>query len=134
MRRKKKEKVRDKNGDGMKGNGQRMAFVGVISSLFAHLVIPPEKRDVTGKFQLQAKEEAQRLDRVVSLVDKVAQEHKGAVRGPPSHLWTQQLEQVVELPVQVAHNCHGGQHRLDVRLLHQQLGGRLAQLAEGSFG
>jgi hypothetical protein len=44
------------------GNGRRMAFVGVVSSSFAHLVIPPEKRDVTGRFQLQAKEEAQRLD------------------------------------------------------------------------
>eukprot|EP00754_Rhynchopus_humris_P030098 Rhum_TRINITY_DN15258_c13_g1::Rhum_TRINITY_DN15258_c13_g1_i1::g.148201::m.148201 len=74
---------------------------------------------------LQGQEEQERLDGVEPSVYKIAHEKVVRVRDVAAH--TKQLLQVVELPVDVAHNSDGTVHNLHVRLVHEDFPRLLAQ-------
>ena len=67
----------------------------------------------------QAQQQFERLYAIVPAIDKVAHEH--VVRVGDFSARPEQLEEVKELPVDVAADRHGACHGLDVRLLHQEI-------------
>mmetsp|Transcript_2097 Transcript_2097/g.5610 ORF Transcript_2097/g.5610 Transcript_2097/m.5610 type:complete len:365 (+) Transcript_2097:114-1208(+) len=90
------------------------------------LVVPPQKGDVRGVARLEAEEEGEGFERVVAAIHKVA--HEDVIRGGHFAAGLDEVEEVVELPVDVTAHRHGGFHGLDVGLLDEKLLDIIAQL------
>mmetsp|Transcript_24322 Transcript_24322/g.77061 ORF Transcript_24322/g.77061 Transcript_24322/m.77061 type:complete len:332 (+) Transcript_24322:206-1201(+) len=93
------------------------------------LVVASDQRDALWVPDLERKQQQERLDRVVAAVDKVA--HEDIVHGGHLTADVEQLEQVVKLPVDVAHHHGGGRHVVHIGLLHQDFLCLFAQRLDG---
>ena len=82
-------------------------------------MVSSKKGDVTRVLDLEGHEELKGLDGVVASVDKVAHEDVGCVRNFPALV--EELQQIVELPMDVATDGDGGSDRLDIVLLDEDL-------------
>ena len=82
-------------------------------------MVASEESDAIGVLELQAEQELEGLDRVVPAIDKIAHENVSSVRDLTSFL--KKFEQVMELAMDVAANCHWGAHRLHIAFLDQDL-------------
>ena len=89
------------------------------------LVIPSQQMNAVRKTCLQAQEQADRLNGIVSAIHIVSHEQVVRVRGLPSD--TKELKQIVQLAMYIAANRHRAVHRLYIRLLHQRLLRLIAQ-------
>jgi hypothetical protein len=84
-------------------------------------VVASEEGDPFGVFDLEAEEVFEGLDGVVAAINKIADED---VARP------EQLEHVVELPVDVAAHRHRTGYRLHIRLFQEDFLGLFAQDAK----
>mmetsp|Transcript_35740 Transcript_35740/g.87966 ORF Transcript_35740/g.87966 Transcript_35740/m.87966 type:complete len:225 (-) Transcript_35740:339-1013(-) len=92
----------------------------------AALVVAAQQSDALRPPRLEQQQQGEGLQRVVPAVHKVTHEDVVGVRHVPARL--EQLQEVVELPVDVPHDRDGRAHRVHVGLLGYQRARALAQL------
>ena len=84
------------------------------------LVVAPYEGDFGGVLYLETHQKCERLETIVTPVHIVAEEDVIHLVWEPARR-AEELQQVVELPVDVAADGYRGPHGLDVGLLHQEL-------------
>ena len=80
-------------------------------------MVSPEQVDPVTVAYLQAHDQRDRFNTIVSTIDVVAHHEEVSLRGAPPD--AEELHEIMELPVHVTNDCHGAAHRLHIALVAQ---------------
>ena len=94
-------------------------------------MIAPQQRDMAGVFQLQAEQQAQCFNRIMTPIYKISQENIGRLRRPAAYL--EKVQEIKELAMQVTDDSDRTGNRLDIAFLHEKFRNIRTQLFERPF-
>jgi len=97
----------------------RLIIEPIDSCGLSALMVPSQQGNVSRILQFEAKEELESLHRVVTSINEVSHKDVASVRDVSTHF--EELQEVLELPMDVPTYFHWSLYWLDVAFLHQEL-------------